>query len=90
VLRKTEVTEKRVNVQRESKMLLEYTRKAIAKLAELKKYASCPTFHILWKLSYTFLHFSSLSSLRLPCFLHDLCRGRNSKEGWFGHIKNRK
>lgn len=27
-------------------MLLEYTRKAIAKLTELKKYASCPTFHI--------------------------------------------
>lgn len=55
VLRKTEVAEKRINVQRESKMLLEYTRKAIAKLAELKKYASCPTFHILWKLLYMFL-----------------------------------
>ncbi|XP_078170696.1 HAUS augmin-like complex subunit [Carex rostrata] len=40
VLRKTEVAEKRINVQRESKMLLEYTRKAIAKLAELKKLLS--------------------------------------------------
>ncbi|KAJ4754939.1 HAUS augmin-like complex subunit 1 [Rhynchospora pubera] len=40
VLRKTEVAEKRINVQRESKMLLEYTRKAITKLAELKKLLS--------------------------------------------------
>ncbi|KAJ3693448.1 hypothetical protein LUZ60_008928 [Juncus effusus] len=37
VLRKADVAETRAKVQKESKMLLEYTRKAITKLAELKK-----------------------------------------------------
>lgn len=37
-LRKADVEEKRAKVQKESKVLLEYTRKAIAKLNDLKKY----------------------------------------------------
>lgn len=36
-LRKADVEEKRAKVQKESKVLLEYTRKAIAKLNDLKK-----------------------------------------------------
>ncbi|OAY76124.1 AUGMIN subunit 1 [Ananas comosus] len=36
-LRKADAEEKRANVQKESKVLLEYTRKAITKLTELKK-----------------------------------------------------
>lgn len=36
-LRKADVDEKRAKVQKDSKALLEYTRKAIAKLNDLKK-----------------------------------------------------
>ena len=37
-LRKTGVEEKRAKVQKESKILLDYTRKAIARLTYLKRY----------------------------------------------------
>ena len=37
-LRKTEVEEKRAEVNKESKLLLDYTRKAIARLTYLKRY----------------------------------------------------
>ena len=36
-LRKTEVEEKRAEVNKESKLLLDYTRKAIARLTYLKR-----------------------------------------------------
>ena len=36
-LRKSEVEEKRAKVQKESKILLDYTRKAIARLTYLKR-----------------------------------------------------
>lgn len=38
-LRKSGVQEKRAKVQKESKVLLDYTRKAIARLTYLKRYA---------------------------------------------------
>lgn len=41
-LRKADAEEKRAKVQKESKVLLEYTRKAITKLTEFKKCESKP------------------------------------------------
>lgn len=41
-LRRDEVEEKRAKIHKESKVLLGYTRKAITKLNELKKYSTQP------------------------------------------------
>lgn len=43
-LRKSGVEEKRAKVQKESKVLLDYTRKAIARLTYLKRYAAGDIF----------------------------------------------
>jgi HAUS augmin-like complex subunit 1 len=44
-LRRAEVEEKRDKVHKESKALLDYTRKAINKLTELKKLVETCSFH---------------------------------------------